>query len=48
VSYIGFESESESDLPSRLTIYRQSVLLGEKTLETHYQNFHFPTERLLF
>jgi hypothetical protein len=30
----------------RLGVYRQSVRLGDKTLETHDQNFYFPTEHL--
>jgi hypothetical protein len=30
----------------RLTVYRQSVHLGDKPLETHNQNFYFPTEHL--
>jgi hypothetical protein len=30
----------------RLAVYRQSVHLGDKPLETHDQNFYFPTERL--
>jgi hypothetical protein len=31
----------------RLTVYRQSIRLGDKPLETHDQNFYFPTEHLL-
>jgi hypothetical protein len=30
----------------RLAVYRQSVRLGDKPLETHDQNFYFPTEHL--
>jgi hypothetical protein len=30
----------------RLAVYCQSVLLGEKPLETHDQNFYFPTNHL--
>jgi hypothetical protein len=30
----------------RLAVYRQSVRLGDKLLETHYQNFYFSTEHL--
>jgi hypothetical protein len=31
---------------SRLTIYRESVRLGDKPLEIHDQNFYFQTEHL--
>jgi hypothetical protein len=30
----------------RLAVYRQSVRLGDKPLETHDQKFYFPTEHL--
>jgi hypothetical protein len=30
----------------RLAVYRLSVCLGEKPLETHDQNLYFPTEHL--
>jgi hypothetical protein len=30
----------------RLAVYRSSVRLGDKPLETHGQNFYFPTEHL--
>jgi hypothetical protein len=32
----------------RLAVYRQSVRLGDEPLETHDQNFYFPTEHLRF
>jgi hypothetical protein len=30
----------------RLVVYRRSVRLGDKPLETHDQKFYFPTEHL--
>jgi hypothetical protein len=47
-----FEPASTQDIgrrvsvTSRLVVYHQIVRLGDKLLETHDQNFHFPTEHL--
>jgi hypothetical protein len=37
---------SEFRVTLRLAVYRQSVHLGDNPLETHDQNFYFPTEHL--
>jgi hypothetical protein len=37
-------SESRVRVTLRLAVYRQSVRLGDKPLETHDQNFYFPAE----
>jgi hypothetical protein len=39
-------TENRVRITLRLAVYRQSVRLGDKPLETHDQNFYFPTEHL--
>jgi hypothetical protein len=37
---------SEFKVTLRVSVYRQSIRLGDKPLETQEQNFYFPIERL--